>query len=69
LHHARVHAPEYSTRFCAQNIHVCNRQVVACDGDIEIIFQCQMDGVLQRQIELAVFYQLIQSRRIFELRF
>ena len=39
-------------------------QVVARDGEIEIVFERQRDGVLQRNVELAVANQLIEPRRI-----
>ena len=68
LHHAGVDAAKNSSRFGTKNIGVCDRQVVASDGEIQIIFQRKINRILQRQIEFAIVDHLIQPRRIGQRR-
>ena len=58
LHDADIDAENLSTSLGAQHIGIGNIQVVARDGDVEIILQSQSDGIIQRKIELAVVHQL-----------
>ena len=46
----------------AQHVHLRDGQVVACDHQVEIVFKRQVDGVVQRQVELAVAYERIEAR-------
>ncbi len=46
LHHTGIYAAKRSTGLGAQNICIRDRQVVTCDGEVEVVFQCQRDGIL-----------------------
>ncbi len=51
-------------RLGAQHVHLRNGQVIARNHQIEIVFKRQIDGVVQRQIELAVAHQRIEARGV-----
>ena len=48
LHNAGIHAAENSAGLSSQYIHVGDRQIVAGNGQVEIVFERQPDGILQR---------------------
>ena len=68
LHHAGVHSPEISARLGAQNVGVGNGDVVAGDRQIQIVLEREIDRIFQRQIELSVTNQLVETGRIRQLR-
>ena len=43
-------------------------QIVAGDGDIEVVLERKGDGIVQRQVELAVVHQLVDARGIRQVR-
>src|ERR1019366_8950095 len=51
-----------------KNIRFGDQGVVARDGNVEIIFQRKRNGVLQAQIEFAVLHELLQVRRVGQIR-
>src|ERR1039458_5044506 len=53
-HDTCVDAAERSASLGSLNIGVGDGQVIAGDGQIEIVFQCQGNCVLQRDIQLAI---------------
>ncbi len=68
LHHAGVHAESRCARFGAQDVGISDIQVIARDGDVEIVLERQRDGVIQRQVELAVVHELVDARGIRKIR-
>src|SRR3984957_10047668 len=68
LHHSGIDPENVSAGFGAQHIGVGNVQIVAGDGDVEIIFQRQSDGVIERKINLAIVHQGINARCVGEIR-
>src|ERR1017187_2211834 len=52
----------------AQNIHLRDGDVVASDDEVEVVFESEVDGIAQGQIELAVLDERIESRRIGQAR-
>ncbi len=47
-----------------QDVRVGDVQVIARDGDVQIVLQREIDGVIQRQIEFALVHELINARGI-----
>jgi hypothetical protein len=64
LHNAERHAQNGRTRLGPQHVGVGDVQVIARDGDVEIVLQRQRDRVIQRQIKLAVVHELVNPRRV-----
>ena len=62
MHHAAVDAQRAAARLGAQNIGVGDVQVVARDGDVEIVLQSQRHRVVDGEIQLAVLHQLVNPR-------
>ena len=54
LHHASVDAAKESAGLCAQNVCVGDRKIVASNGQIQIIFERKINGILEREIEFAI---------------
>ncbi len=69
LHHAGVDAAKESSGLRAKNIRVRDGKVVASDRQIEIVFEREIDGILQRKVEFAVAHELVKTRRIRQRRF
>ena len=67
LHHAAVDAENGSACFGAPDVSIGNIQVVAGDGDIEIVFERERDGVIHGDVELAVVHELVNARRVREV--
>ncbi len=68
LHHAGINAESRGAGFRAQDIGVSDVQVVARDGDIQVVLQRERDGVIERQVELAVPHQGIDARGVGQVR-
>ena len=68
LHHSGIDAENAGARLRAQYVGIGDVQVVARDGDIEIILQRQSDGVIEREIKLAIVHELIDARRVGQTR-
>ncbi len=68
LHDAGVDAEDGGAGLGAQHVGVGDVQVVARDGDIEIVFERQRNGVIQRKIELAVVHELVDARSVGQIR-
>src|SRR4029077_10701125 len=64
---ARVHTEDVCARLSAQHVGVGDVEIVALDCDVEIVFQRQRDSVIQRQVELALVHELIDSRGVREI--
>ena len=54
--------------FARKNIGIGDVQVVARDGDVEIVLQRQRNRVIQRQIELALVHQRIDACGVRQIR-
>ena len=67
LHNAEWHAEDLSARPGTQHVGVSNVEVVARDCDIQVIFECQSDRVIERQIELAIVHELVDAGRVREI--
>ena len=52
----------------AKNVSVGDIQVVARDCQVEVVLEREGDGIVQRQHQLALFDELIDARRILQLR-
>ena len=63
-----MNAQDRSASLRAQHVGVGDVQVVARDGDIEIVFERERNGVIERQIEFAVVHELVDSGGIGEIR-
>ncbi len=61
LHDTGIDAAEGAACLRAQDVSVGDGQVVARDHQVEIVFQCQIDRVPQRDVELAVANQTIAA--------
>ena len=48
LHDAGIDAAETCAGLGAKDVGICDRQVVARDCQVEIVFKRQVDGILQR---------------------
>ena len=68
MHNSSVHASKHAPGFGAKNVHISDRQVVARDGDIKVVFERKPDCVLQGKVELSVSNKLVQSHRVLQLR-
>src|SRR5260370_37529076 len=70
---ASARSVEYHAHRCAQNtgpssgaqdVGVGDIQVEARDGDIEVVFEREGDGVVERKIEFAIMHELVNTRSI-----
>ena len=68
LHDAGIHAEGLGAGLGAQDIGVGDVQVVARDGDVKIVLERQRDGIVERQVELAVAHQGIDARGVGQVR-
>src|SRR2546423_1110108 len=68
LHNAGVHSAKASTGFGAEKIGIGDRQVVARDCQVEIVFKREIDRVFQGEVEFTVANHLIDARRVREHR-
>ena len=59
-HDAGIDAAHRAARLRAQNVHLRDGQVVARDDQVEIVLESEIDGVVQREVELAVAHQRIE---------
>src|SRR5512146_1117235 len=66
LHYACINASENASGFGSQNIGVRNRNVVPGNCNVKVVFEREVDRVLERNIKLTVMDQLIKPRRIVE---
>src|SRR5579862_1988805 len=64
LHYSSVYAAEEASSLCAQDVGIRNRDVVSGDGEIEVIFERELDCVFQGEIQLPIAHQLVDARRI-----
>src|SRR5579862_6793218 len=64
LYHTEVCTKDLSASFRTQNVGVGNVQVIARDGDVEVVFKCERDGVIQRQIQFAVVHKRVDPRGV-----
>jgi hypothetical protein len=64
LHNSRIHAESRGTGARAQDVGVGNVQVVAGDGDVKIVLQRERDRIIERQVELAVAHEGIDTGRV-----
>src|SRR5205807_4173853 len=64
--HRRTQNRSASTR--AQDVGVSNIQRIAGDGDVEIVLERKRNGVIQREIELAIMHERIDARRVRQVR-
>src|SRR6202451_4199442 len=71
--HAAARSIEYDSGVNAENagaspgpqhVGVGNVQVIARNGDVEIVFQSQRDCIVQREIKLAVVHESVDTRAI-----
>ena len=67
LHNAEWHTQDGSARLGTQYIGVSNVQVIASDGDVEIILERQRDRVIQRKVQLAIVHKLVDASRVREI--
>src|SRR5260370_16129105 len=70
---ASARSVEYNTHRCAENtgpssgaqdVGVGDIKIEARDGDVEIVLECQSDGVVEREIEFAIMHELVNTRSI-----
>jgi len=66
--YAGIDAADGTASRGAQNIHLRDGDVVASDDEVEVVFESEVDGIAQGQIELAVLDERIESRRIGKAR-
>ncbi len=67
-HQAGIHAQEGKARAGAQKIGVSNVQVIAGNGDVEVVLERQHNGVVQAEIDFAVLIQRIEQRAVAQAR-
>ncbi len=65
-HDSSIDAAQNRPCACAEQIGVRDVQVVAGNGDVEVVFDGQGNGVGKAQIDLAVLHQIAQPHRIHE---
>ena len=63
LEQSGIYAERNRARTGAQNVGVGNRQVVALNADVEVVLQRHRHRIIERQIHLAVFEDLIRRGR------
>ena len=68
LHDTGIYAEGRGPGFGAQHVGVGDVQVVARDGDVEIVLERERDGVVQRQIQLAIVHELVDARGVGQVR-
>src|ERR1700739_2852499 len=68
LNHTSVDPTKESTSLGTKYICVRDGQVVASDGQIEIVFKREINGILQRKVKLAITHQLLKTGRIRQRR-
>src|SRR5882762_9129905 len=59
LHHSGVDAPKASSARCSQKIGIGDRQVVAGDGQIQVVLKRQINRIFQREVQLAITNKLV----------
>ena len=60
LHYARIHSAKEAAGLGAQDVGIGDGQVVARNRQVEIVLQRQSDGILQRNVKLAIAHELLQ---------
>ena len=68
LHDARINTQGRSAGSRAQHIGIGDIQVVAGDGNIQVVLERESDGIVQRQVELAVVHELVDARGVGQVR-
>jgi len=68
LHYAGVNTTKASATLRSQEIGIGNRQVIAGDCQVQIVFESEVNRVFQRQVQFAIADQTIQTWRICEYR-
>ena len=68
LHDPGIHAQNVIARLGAQNVCVCDVQVVTRQHEIEIVFQRQRNRVIHRQHDFAVMHQLLNTVGVVQIR-
>ena len=68
LHNTGVDAEDVRAGFAAQNVGVGNAEVIARDGEVEIVLECEGDGIVHRNDQLAVANQILNAWRVGEVR-
>ncbi len=61
LNQSSSHTAHGSAGLGAQDVGVGDGQVIARDGQVEVVFQRHRDGVVQRKHQLAVVHGLIEA--------
>ncbi len=64
LHDAGIDSAEDAASLRAKNVRARDRDVVARDREIQVVFEGEIDGVPQGEVEDPVVNQRIQSWRI-----
>jgi hypothetical protein len=54
LHHTRIYAAKESACLGAKNVRIRDRKIVTGNRKIQIVFECKINGVFQREIELPI---------------
>jgi hypothetical protein len=62
LHDTGIYAAEESTCLGAEDVSVGDGDVIAGNRQVEIIFEGEIDCILQRKIEFALANELRQAR-------
>ena len=68
LHDAVVDAESAGAGLGAPDVRIGDVQVVAGDRDVEIVFERQRDRVVHRNIKFAIMHELVDARRIGQVR-
>ena len=68
MHDAARDTKNGRARFGAKDIGIGDIQVVARDGNIEIVLERQRDRVVQRKVELAIVHQRVDARGVGQIR-
>ena len=64
LHQPRGHTAHRSSGFSAEEVSICDREVVAGNREVEVVLEGESNGVVQREHQLAVVQQVIDPRTI-----
>ena len=61
LHDTGVDAENVGARFCTQHIGGSDVQVVSGNFDIEVVFEREGNGVVDREIDFAIMHERIDA--------
>src|SRR5215469_9471072 len=68
LHDAEWNAKNLSTRLGPEDVGVRDVQVIAGNGDVEVVLESERDRVIQGNVELPIMQQLVNARGIRKIR-